>query len=56
MTVPGITKSTIYNEYAIMHEQQGSFDNAIAHYRKAALSTLDKNVLERAKASIERCK
>ena len=56
MTVPGITKSTIYNEYAIMYEQQGMLEEAIEHYRKAGLNTLDKGVLERAKASIERCK
>jgi tetratricopeptide (TPR) repeat protein len=55
INIPGITKSTIYNEYAIMYEQQGQLDEAIAHYRKAALSTLDKAVLERAKGSIERC-
>ncbi|HPF11961.1 MAG TPA: tetratricopeptide repeat protein [Flavobacteriaceae bacterium] len=56
LNVPGITKSTIYNEYAIMYEQQGKLDQAIEYYRKAALDTLDKNVLDRAKTSIERCK
>ncbi len=56
MNVPGITKSTIYNEYAIMYEQQGKLDEAIEHYRKAGLNTLDKGVLDRAKTSIERCK
>ncbi|NNJ81633.1 MAG: tetratricopeptide repeat protein [Flavobacteriaceae bacterium] len=55
INVPGITKSTIWNEYAIMYEQQGKLDEAIEHYRKAALNTLDKAVLERAKSSIERC-
>ncbi len=56
VNIPGITKSTIYNEYGIMYEQQGKLDEAIEHYRKAALSTLDKMVLERAKGSIDRCK
>lgn len=56
MGIPGITKSTIYNEYAIMYEQQGKLDEAIGFYKKAALETLDKSVLERAKGSIERCK
>lgn len=55
LTVPGITKSTIYNEYAILFEQQGKFGEAIEYYRKAALSTLDKNVLNQVKESIERC-
>lgn len=53
--IPGITKSTIYNEYAIMYEQQAKLDQAIEFYKKCALDTLDKGVLERAKASIERC-
>ena len=56
LTIPGITLSTMYNEYAIMHEQQSNLDLAIEHYKKCALSTLDKNVLTRAKESIERCK
>ena len=56
MGIPGIAKSTILNEYAIMYEQQGQLDEAIEHYRKAAMSTLDKGVLDRAKTSIERCK
>ena len=54
--IPGITKATIYNEYAIMYEQQGKLDEAIDHYKKAGMKTLDKNVLDRAKTSIERCK
>jgi len=53
--IPGITLATIYNEYAIMYEQQGKLDEAIEHYKKTGMSTLDKNVLERAKTSIERC-
>ena len=56
ITVPGVTKATVWNEYAIMYEQQGKLDDAIEHYRKAALNTLDKAVLERAKGSIDRCK
>ena len=56
INIPGITKSTIYNEYAIMFEQQGKLDDAIEMYRKVGLNTLDKGVLDRAKSSIERCK
>jgi tetratricopeptide (TPR) repeat protein len=56
LNIPGITKSTIYNEYAIMLEQQGKLSDAIEYYKKTAMNTLDKNVLERAKGSIERCK
>ena len=54
--IPGITKATILNEYGIMYEQQGELDNAIEYYKKAGLNTLDKNVLNRVKDSIERCK
>ncbi|PKA81920.1 tetratricopeptide repeat protein [Ulvibacter sp. MAR_2010_11] len=56
INIPGITKSTMYNEYAIMYEQQGKLNEAIDYYKKAAMNTLDKSVLERAKGSIERCK
>lgn len=56
LSVPGITKATIYNEYAIMYEQQGDFDKAIEYYREAGKSTLSTDVLNRAKSSIERCK
>lgn len=56
MNIPGITKSTIYNEYAIMYEQMGQLDKAIENYRQAGLNTLDKATLDRAKTSIERCK
>jgi len=56
LNIPGITKSTIYNEYGIMSEQQGNLDEAIEYYRKCALSTLNKDVLNRAKDSIDRCK
>lgn len=55
INIPGITKATIYNEYAIMLEQQGKMDEAIAYYKKCGLSTLNKDVLTRAKSSIERC-
>lgn len=56
ITIPGVTLATMYNEYAIMHEQQGKLDDAIAYYKKCGLHTLDKNVLNRAKDSIDRCK
>ena len=54
--IPGITKATLYNEYAIMYEQQGKLDEAIENYKLAGMNTLDKAVLDRAKTSIERCK
>ena len=56
VTIPGITMATMYNEYAIMYEQQSNLDLAIDYYKKCAMNTLDKNVLTRAKESIDRCK
>lgn len=56
MHIPGITKATIYNEYAIMYEQQGQLDKAIDYYKKCALNSLDKNTISRVKDSLERCK
>lgn len=56
MNIPGIVKATIYNEYAIMYEQQGKLDKAMDFYKKCALNTLDKSTLNRAKDSLDRCK
>tara|TARA_R100000935_G_scaffold57523_1_gene91650 strand:- start:13509 stop:14003 length:495 start_codon:yes stop_codon:yes gene_type:complete len=56
MNIPGVTKATVYNEYAIMYEQQGKLDLAIENYRNAGLNTLDQATLDRAKSSIARCK
>lgn len=56
INIPGVTKATIYNEYAIMYEQQGKLDEAIENYRNAGLNTLDQATLDRAKTSITRCK
>ncbi len=54
-TIPGIAKDTIANEYAIMYEMQGSLQDAIDHYQKAAIVTLDITKLDKYKESIERC-
>ncbi len=56
LTIPGITKATIYNEYGIMHEQLGNFNQAIVNYQKAGKLTLSSDVLTRVKNSIDRCK
>lgn len=54
--VPGIDKATIFNEYGIMYEQQGQFKVAIDYYRDCAKRTLNKDTMNRALDSIERCK
>lgn len=56
LTIPGVTKATIYNEYAIMLEQEGKLEEAIEYYRKCGMNTLNQDVLDRAKSSIARCK
>jgi len=56
ITIPGVMKSTMYNEYGIMYEQSGKLDEAITYYKKAGIETLDQSFLDRAKASIQRCK
>lgn len=54
--IPGIAKDTIANEYAIMYEMQGNLRQAMDHYQKAALVTLDSGKLDKYKEGIERCK
>lgn len=54
--IPGIAKDTIANEYAIMYEMQGRLQEAIDHYQKAAMITLDNLKLDKYKESIERCR
>lgn len=56
LTIPGITKATIYNEYGIMYEQLGELNQAISYYQQAGKMTLSNDVLSRVKNSIERCK
>lgn len=54
--IPGIARDTIANEYAIMYEMQGNLEEAIDHYRKAAILTLDITKLDKYKESVERCR
>jgi tetratricopeptide (TPR) repeat protein len=56
LTIPGINKGTIYNEYGIMHEAQGKYQQAIEAYKQYAANTFDSKLLDTAKDSIERCK
>ncbi|MFN8322506.1 MAG: tetratricopeptide repeat protein [Chitinophagales bacterium] len=56
LTVAGINKSTIQNEFAIMYEAQGKYSEAIDAYKKYAAATFDNKQLDSAKDSIERCK
>lgn len=56
MTVPGVDQANLYNELGIMYEQQEDYTRAIENYKQCARQTLSKDTLDRAMASIERCK
>lgn len=56
LQVPGVEKSSIYNEFAIMYELQGKFHQAIESYKNAIRNTLSENNLETYNKSIKRCK
>lgn len=53
---PTINRATIANEYAIMYESLGRFDEAITFYKNCILQTFDNKMVDTASASIERCK
>ncbi|HWB65178.1 MAG TPA: hypothetical protein VG603_16805 [Chitinophagales bacterium] len=56
LTVPGINKGTIYNEFGIMYEAQNKLNEAIEAYKNCVKNTLDNKVVDAARDSIERCK
>ncbi len=41
LTIPGINKAKIWNEYAIMYEVQGKYAEAIQSYKQAAIHSLN---------------
>ena len=56
MTIPTVSKETIYSEYAVMYEVQQKLEEAMDYYLKAAMTTLDTKKLTYYKESIDRCK
>lgn len=56
LTVPGVDKANVHNEYGIMYEQQGRYADAINNYNECAKLTLSKDTLTRAMDSVDRCK
>jgi len=50
-----INMATIYNEYAIMYEAQGKYNQAIEAYKNAMRNSFDNKYIDSASASIERC-
>ncbi len=53
---PGINRATIANEYAIMYESVGKYDEAIAAYKNYIVNLFDEKMIDSAAASIQRCK
>ena len=56
ISIIGINKVSIYNEYGIMYELQGNFKEAVKHFKLAIQNCLDIKAIETHKASIVRCK
>jgi len=56
LEIPGINRSTIYNEYGIMLEALEEYDQAIRYYEDAAKLTMDNKRLDGYIASVERAK
>jgi tetratricopeptide (TPR) repeat protein len=55
LKVPGVDKGTIYNEFGIMNELQGKFQNAVDFYKMAIKISLADANIETYFASIKRC-
>ncbi|MBX7181727.1 MAG: tetratricopeptide repeat protein [Bacteroidia bacterium] len=56
LTVPGVEKSTVHNEFGIMHELQGEYKLAIESYKNAIRNSLNDNNVETYRKSIQRVK
>lgn len=55
MKVPGINRGTIHNEFAIMYETQGKYEEAISSYKEYVRSLYDSTLIEKAAESLKRC-
>ncbi len=56
LKVPEINMATIHNEFGIMYELMGKYDQAIASYKNAVKNSLDMKNVDLYKSSITRCK
>jgi len=56
LTVSGINKASIYNEFGIMYELQSKFSQSIEAYKNAYLNTFDSKSTDTYKESIKRVK
>jgi tetratricopeptide (TPR) repeat protein len=56
LQVIGVDKASMYNEFGIMYELQGKYNQAIESYKNAIRNTLSETTLETYSKSINRCK
>jgi len=56
LTVAGVEKAAIYNEFAILYELQEDYNKAIDHYKLAIRSSLSDLNVETYMKSINRCR
>ncbi|EAY29804.1 tetratricopeptide repeat protein [Microscilla marina] len=56
LTVRGVNKSKIWNEYGIMKELKGEYDEAIDAYKKSIQFSLINDDIDRYQKSMDRCK
>ena len=55
LDVPAVDKATVYNEYGIMYELQGHYDEAVKKYKEAIRHTLITANVDTYQSSIARC-
>ncbi len=55
LEVPGVDKASIYNEYGIMYELRGNYNEAIKKYKEAIRYTLTNANLDIYESSVKRC-
>ena len=55
LDVPAVDKATVYNEYGIMYELQGHYDEAVKKYKEAIRYTLVTANVDTYQSSIARC-
>jgi tetratricopeptide (TPR) repeat protein len=55
LPIPGINAANLYNEYAVMQELKGEYDDAIEKYKLAIRNSLIDANIENYKAGIARC-
>jgi tetratricopeptide (TPR) repeat protein len=56
LDVAGVDKASMHNEFGIMYELQGKFNQAIESYKNAVRSSLSDTNIETYSKSINRCK